>query len=550
MSKAKYVVGVDVGTGSARAGIFSVEDGTRVGMASQPIQMWKPHPDFVEQSSEDVWCAVGFCVRTALSEANISPASIVGIGFDATCSLVALGEDNQPVTVSPTGNDAQNVIVWMDHRATAEAETINRGGYDVLQYVGGAVSPEMEPPKLKWLKTHLPETWSRTRKFFDLTDFLTYTSTGKDVRSLCTNVCKWLYVGKEGRWDKDFYAAEGLEDLFDSGRVGENIRPLGEYIGTLTPDAAAHLGLTTACRVGVGAIDAHAGGLGLLGAVLDRSARAADSAARLETVVALIGGTSNCHMAASRDPIFVPGVWGPYFGAMVPGMWLTEGGQSAAGSLIDWAIQTHPAYPEAKALSEANGETIYEVLNRRVGELTKERGLTDTALLTRDLHVLDYHLGNRSPHADPQARGIIDGLSLDASLDNAALLYLAAIQSVAYGTREIVQAMNTQGYRIDTILATGGGTKNPLWLRQHADATGLKIVLGGESESVLLGAAILGAAASGAYESVTAAMQAMSRAGGKILPNSLVQPYHDAKFAAYQDLYAGQKANRTRMQNF
>ena len=550
MLEAKYVVGVDVGTGSARAGIFSAADGTRVGMASQPIRTWKPQPDFVEQSSEDIWNAVGFCVRTAVAEANISPASVIGIGFDATCSLVALGDNNQPMTVSPTGNDEQNIIVWMDHRATAEAEAINRGGYDVLQYVGGAVSPEMEPPKLKWLKTHLPKTWSRTRKFFDLTDFLTYASTGEDVRSLCTNVCKWLYLGKEGRWDKDFYAAEGLEDLFDHGKVGEKIRPLGERIGTLTAEAAAHFGLTTACQAGVGAIDAHAGGLGLLGAVLDKSGSAADSAALLETVVALIGGTSNCHMAASREPIFVPGVWGPYFGAMVPGMWLTEGGQSAAGSLIDWAIQTHPAYAEIKDLSETNGETIYETLNRRVEELAAERGLTDAALLTRDLHVLDYHLGNRSPHADPQARGVIDGLSLDSSLNNAALLYLATIQSVAYGTREIVRAMNAQGYRIDTILATGGGTKNPLWLRQHADATGLKIVPGGESESVLLGAAILGAAASGVYESVTAAMQTMSRAGETILPNALVQSYHDAKFAVYQDLYALQKANRTRMQNF
>ncbi|MES2464047.1 MAG: FGGY-family carbohydrate kinase, partial [Armatimonadota bacterium] len=497
MTEAQYVVGVDVGTGSARAGVFAVESGKRLGITTQPIQMWKPKPDFVEQSSDDIWEAVGICVRGAMADAGIPADAVVGIGFDATCSLVALGDDDQPVTVSPTGSDAQNVIVWMDHRAAAEAETINRGGYDVLKYVGGGVSPEMEPPKLKWLKANLPDSWNRTRKYFDLTDFLTYASTGADVRSLCTNVCKWLYVGQEGRWDKAFYASEGMEDLFSSGKVGEAIRPLGERIGTLTESAAAHLGLTTACQVGVGAIDAHAGGIGLLGSVLDTSTSEQNTSAFLETVVALIGGTSNCHMAASRGPIFVPGVWGPYFGAMVPNMWLTEGGQSAAGSLIDWAIQTHPAYPAVLEASESAGETIYETLNRRIEEMAKERGLSDSALLTRDIHLLDYHLGNRSPHADPQARGVIDGLALDASIDNAALLYLATVQAVAYGTRDIVEAMNAQGFRIDTILATGGGTKNPLWLQQHADATGLKIVLGGEPESVLLGSAILGAAASG-----------------------------------------------------
>lgn len=549
MSDAKYVVGVDVGTGSARAGVFSAETGARAGIATHPIHLWKPRADFVEQSSDDIWQAVGHCVRKALEEAGIPADSVIGMGFDATCSLVALGDNDKPVTVSPTGSDAQNVIVWMDHRATAEAETINRGGYDVLRYVGGGVSPEMEPPKLKWLKAHLPDTWKRTRKFFDLTDFLTYTSTGQDVRSLCTNVCKWLYMGQEGRWDKEFYAAEGLGDLFTSGRVGEAIRPLGERIGPLTAQAAAHFGLTTGCIVGVGAIDAHAGGIGLLGSVLGPSGPNAE-ADLLETVVALIGGTSNCHMAASRKAIFVPGVWGPYFGAMVPDMWLTEGGQSAAGSLIDWAIQTHPAYPEIAERSDAAGETVYETLNRRIEALAQERGLPDTALLTRDIHVLDYHLGNRSPHGDPQARGIVDGLTLDSSLDDAALLYLATLQAVAYGTRSIVEAMNAQGFRIDTILATGGGTKNPLWLRQHADATGLKIVLGSESESVLLGAAILGAAASGVYASVTAAMQAMSRTGETILPNPALKPYHAAKFAVYQDLYVQQKANRSRMKNF
>lgn len=544
------MVGVDVGTGSARAGVFSVETGERLGVATHPIQMWKPKTDFVEQSSEDIWQAVGLCVREAVAKAGIASGTVIGIGFDATCSLVALGEDDLPVTVSPTGNDAQNVIVWMDHRATAEADAINRGGYEVLQYVGGAVSPEMQPPKLKWLKKHLPGTWDRTRKFFDLTDFLTYASTATESRSLCTSVCKWLYVGQEGRWDKEFYAAEGLEDLFTGGRVGETIRPLGERIGPLTPQAAAHFGLTTDCIVGVGAIDAHAGGIGLLGSVLNPSVSEADAAALLETVVALIGGTSNCHMAASRTPIFVPGVWGPYFGAMVPEMWLTEGGQSAAGSLIDWAVQTHPSHAWISQLAEGSGQTVYEMLNRRIDELAKERGLSYSALLTRDLHVLDYHLGNRSPHADPHARGVIDGLALDNSPDGAALLYLATVQAVAYGTREIVEAMNARGFRIDTILATGGGTKNPLWLQQHADATGLKIVLGGETESVLLGAAILGAAASGAYDSVTSAMQAMSRAGETVLPNPSAKLYHAAKFAVYQELYVLQKANRARMQNF
>lgn len=551
----RYVIGVDVGTGSARAGVFTLE-GERRGMAIEPIQMWRPEAEFVEQSSEDIWRAVGKTAREAVAQAGIAPESVVGIGFDATCSLVVLDERDRPVTVSPTGRDEQNIIVWMDHRATGEADAINAGSHEVLRYVGGKISPEMEPPKLLWLKRHLPETWQRAAKLLDLADFLTYRAAGRDVRSLCTNVCKWAYLGHESRWDRDFYAAIGLEDLPDGRRVIDTIRPMGKDVGPLTPDAARHLGLTTACRVGVGIIDAHAGGLGLLGAAWADAASGADAGgagqedadpAALETVIALIGGTSNCHMAASREPVFVPGVWGPYFGAMVPGLWLTEGGQSAAGALIDYVVQNNAAYPDLAREAGEKDTSVYALLNDRVAALARAQHLDDPAPLTRDLHVLDYHLGNRSPQADPHARGVVDGLSLEQTPEAVARLYLATVQAVAYGTRDIIEAMNGRGFSINKILVTGGGTKNPLFLQQHADATGMPLVLGREPESVLLGAAILGAAASGAYASVIDAMKAMGRGGETISPNPAMRAYHDAKFAVYKELYAEQNRHRQMM---
>jgi D-ribulokinase len=100
-------VGIDVGTGSARAGIFDAR-GKRLGMGVCSIQIFRPEEDFVEQSSEDIWRACGKAVAQALSEAQIGPSEtkrIQGIGFDATCSLVLLDQDDRPVTVSPTGND-------------------------------------------------------------------------------------------------------------------------------------------------------------------------------------------------------------------------------------------------------------------------------------------------------------------------------------------------------------------------------------------------------------------------------------------------------------
>ena len=196
----RAVIGVDVGTGSVRAGVFDLY-GTMLGTASSPILEFNPKPDFYEQSSENIWAETGKVVRQAIAESGLSPNAIIGISFDATCSLVVLNAAGQPLTVSETGETERNIIVWRDHRAIDQVNRINAGGYDVLQYVGGTMSPEQEPPKLLWIKENLPETWQKAGKFFDLADFMVYKATGADRRSLCTNVCKWTYLGHESRWD-------------------------------------------------------------------------------------------------------------------------------------------------------------------------------------------------------------------------------------------------------------------------------------------------------------------------------------------------------------
>jgi FGGY-family pentulose kinase len=543
----RYVLGVDVGTGSARAGLFDLK-GALLASQAVSIQMWTPYPDFAEQSSEDIWRAICTSIRGVLSQASVSPEQVIGISFDATCSLVVLDKENQPLPVNDEGDPQRNIIVWMDHRALAETEAINAGAYEVLKYVGGRLSPEMETPKLKWLKTHLPQTWAHAGKFLDLADFLTYRATGIDARSLCTVVCKWTYLGQEGRWDRDYFRAIGIEDAFDGGKIVDDVRPMGTFLGHLTPQSAAELGLTTQCAVGIGIIDAHAGGLGLLGAIW-KDCEGQDLA-QLETCLALIGGTSSCHMAVSREPRFIDGIWGPYFGAMVPGMWLTEGGQSAAGSAIDQVIQNHANYPNLSQEAQKRRLSVYQLLNEEIERLRLASKLPYSALLTRDLHVLPDFIGNRSPIANPHIRGMIDGLSLDDSITSQALQYYATIQSVAYGTRDIVRAMNASGYRIDTLFVTGGGTKNPLWLQEHADATGLTLILPKEPEAVLLGAAILAATAAQAYPSITAAMQTMSGRGDVVRPNPTTAAYHEAKFGLFRALYTEQARRREVMASF
>lgn len=526
----KYFVGVDVGSGSARAGVFDIV-GMKLAMAVSPIKQFRPKTDFVEQSSSDIWLQVCNVVRHAVAESQVPVKDIVGIGFDATCSLVALDSNDQPVSVSPSLLDNQNVVMWMDHRAINEAKQINRTGDNALKYVGGEVSPEMELPKILWIKKHLPQQYQKITKFFDLADFLVYRSTSKPIRSVCTKSCKWNYLAHENSWAYSLLEQVDLKDIVEEGKVDGPIYDLGTAAGNLTPQAASELGLTVNTVVSTGIIDAHAGGLAIIGN-------------EPESTLAIIGGTSSCHMAATKKEMFVPGVWGPYWGAMLPDYWLLEGGQSAAGSLVDHVIRNSAEYSTLRQRAELEGRTVYQILNEKVEELEAEN-----PHVMMNFHMLGYHHGNRSPRANPTLKGMISGLSLNEGLSELAVHYLAAIQSVAYGTRHIIEAMSQSGHQITQIAMCGGGTKNPLWLREHADITGCDVVLPLEPEAVILGAAMLGATASGTYSNLGDAIKRMANEGERILPNIENARFHEAKYQVFLEMYEDQMKYQSMMKN-
>jgi FGGY-family pentulose kinase len=234
----RVVMVVDVGTGSARAGVLD-PNGRMLGRASRPIALHQPAPDHAEHDSDDIWRAVCAAARAALTQAGVSSDQVVGISFDATCSLVALGPDDRPASVSTTGLDRWNTVVWLDHRAIAEAAACTATGHRVLDFVGGTMSPEMEIPKLMWLKRHLPGQWQRYGRVLDLADFLTWRASGANARSCCTVTCKWTYLAHESPgWQRDFLGTVGLDDLFARAALPPLATPIGASLGPLTAQAS------------------------------------------------------------------------------------------------------------------------------------------------------------------------------------------------------------------------------------------------------------------------------------------------------------------------
>uniref|UniRef100_A0A670XW36 FGGY carbohydrate kinase domain containing n=1 Tax=Pseudonaja textilis TaxID=8673 RepID=A0A670XW36_PSETE len=394
-----YYVGIDVGTSSVRAALVD-QFGTVMAYADHPIQIWAPQPNYYEQSSDDIWAAC--CIVTKKITQGINISQIRGLGFDATCSLVVLDSHFHPLAVNSEGEHKRNIIMWMDHRAANQVTRINETQHNVLSFVGGAMSVEMQPPKLLWMKE------------------------------------------------------------------------------------------------------------------------------------------------VSKSPIFVSGVWGPYYSAMVPGLWLNEGGQSVTGKLLEHIVQGHAAFPELQTKSEARAQSIYTYLN---GHLDLIKKSLPVGLLTVDLHVWpDFH-GNRSPLADLTLKGMVVGLTLSQSLDDLALIYLATVQAIALGARHIVETMQVAGHHINTLFMCGGLSKNPLFVQMHADIIGMPVVLAQEVESVLMGAAILGACASKDFASLQDAMEKMEKIGRIVLPNHKDKRFYDKKYQVFLKLVEDQRKYKSIMLN-
>lgn len=515
-----FIVAVDVGTASVRAGILD-RTGRILAHAEHPIRMNRPRPDHAEHDSQDIWAGVCHAVRAARQEADIPPEAVAAIGFDATCSIVVRGRKGEQITASTGGEPCWDTIAWLDHRAAAEARRCTATGHEVVSHSGGTISPEMATPKLAWLKSHLPESWEDAAYFFDLADFLTWKASGSTERSLCTLGCKWAYLAhRDDPWPQDYLDAVGIGDMPERGSLPDAALPVGADLGPLTREAAAALGLTPSCRVATGLIDAHAGALAVLGPY-------ADDPQDLSRRAALVAGTSSCVTILTRSPIRIDGIWGPYLGAALPGLWLSEGGQSVSGGLLDHIIATHGAGRHAD-------RTTHDRICARIAELQSSEG---TALAERMHIVPDFH-GNRSPAGDADALGVISGLALDPSFDGLCRLYWRVAVSLALGIRQVVETMNAAGHRVDTLHLAGGHARSPLLTRLYADATGKDVVTSNTPSAMLLGTAMAASTAAGWHSKLVDACRAFRQDATHTRPDPAAFAQYERDYRIFERMQA------------
>ncbi|KAI9844273.1 MAG: hypothetical protein M1837_005683 [Sclerophora amabilis] len=540
-----HYIGIDVGTGSARACIID-HTGDIKGLASENIGLWQPQQGYYEQSTNDIWRCICICVQRALNQHSIEPSTIRGIAFDATCSLAVFAHDtDEPVSVTgPNFDNDHNIVLWLDHRPEKETLKINATEHNLLRYVGGKMSIEMEIPKVLWLKNNMsPELFARC-KFYDLADALTHLATGNETRSFNSTVCKQGYVpvGVDGSvkgWQEDFLTEIGLQELCEDnfkrmgGVDGVNGKYLsaGELVGTLSESAASALGLPSGVAVGSGVIDAYAGWVGTVGAKVSlgdeelAAGVAHNDKSQAFSRLAAVAGTSTCHIAMSPDAVFVKGVWGPYKDVLIPGYWMAEGGQSATGELLKHVLETHPAFQETSSMAETFNTNVYDYLNQHLREMTQKEKAPAVSWLGRHFFFYGDLFGNRSPIADPRMTGSVIGLSSDRSMDGLALYYYATMEFIALQTRQIIETMNESGHQISSIFMSGSQCQNDILMNLMATACDMPVLIPRYVHAAVAhGAAMLGAKAAtadknGITEELWSIMDRMSKPGKTVAPS-------------------------------
>lgn len=331
----------------------------------------------------------------------------------------------------------------------------------------------------------------------------------------------------------------------------------GELVGTLSEKAGSELGLPAGIAVGSGVIDAYAGWVGTVGAKVHLGPEQLTSGAKNDVAqafsrLAAVAGTSTCHLAMSKEPVFVDGVWGPYRDVLLPNFWMAEGGQSATGELLKHVIETHPACNEAMSMAESFNTSIYDYMNSHLEEMAEKVNAPSISYLGRHFFFYGDLWGNRSPIADPSMTGSVIGLSSDKSMDGLALYYYGTMEFIAMQTRQIIETMNKAGHAITSIFMSGSQCQNKILMELMATTCAMPVLIPRYVHAAVVhGAAMLGAKAAsadkeGKTEELWSIMDRMSKPGRVVRPgkSEAEKRLLDAKYRVFLEQCSTQQAYR------
>lgn len=530
---AKYAIGIDFGTLSARALVAEIGTGMELSTATMdyphavmdaalPTDEKLPAGWALQHPADYIEC-LKCVVPAALQKSGVNPEDVVGVGVDFTAStLIPVDAAGTPLCLKPEfmRNPHAWVKLWKHHGAQAEAGEMTRvaveRGEGFLNRYGGKISAEWMFPKIWEILRHAPEVYRAADRFVEAGDWLVSCLTGREARSAAIAGYKALWSRADGYPSREYLRAldPGLESALEK-LPGELWDP-GARAGELSPAGAALTGLSPGTAVAAAHIDAH----------VSMPATGCVEAGRM----LMIMGTSTCDIMLASEARPVPGMCGAVAGGVVPGLIGFEAGQSAVGDGFNWFVEN--CVPEKDALeARRRGMDLHALLTERAALLRPgESGLL----------ALDWLNGNRSVLVDASLSGLILGLNLSTKPEE---IYRALIEGTAFGARTILETFEESGVPVGALAACGGiAKKNPFLMQTYADILGREIQVARSAQAPALGAAMFGAVAAGAERGGYATIAQAAREMGGVedaayRPDAGRARVYDALFAEYKKLH-------------
>ncbi|MGD9721348.1 MAG: xylulokinase [Pirellulales bacterium] len=491
-------LGIDIGTSGTKTLAINPR-GKILAEATSLYPSHHPKPLWSEQDPEDWWQATVKTVRAVVKQAKLKPADVKAIGLS--------GQMHGSVFLDKQHRVIRPAILWNDQRTAAECDEMERaagGRPELIRMVANPALTGFTAPKILWLRNHEPRHFAKTVKVLLPKDDVRRRMTGEMATDVSDASGMLLLDVAQRDWSLELLGKLQLDrsllaDCYESE----------QSTGTLTKDAAKTLGLSTDCIVVGGAGDCAAGAVG--NGIVSRGT--------LSTSI----GTSGI-MFVHSDSVEVDPLGRLHtFCHAVHGKWHMMGVSLSGGGCLQW-FRNRLCQAEIAAAKKTKIDP-YQILTEEAAQIPAG---------SEGLFFLPYLAGERTPHADPDARACFVGLTLAHARGH---MVRAIMEGVSYAMRDSLAIIRELGVPVRQIRASGGGSKSPLWRQIQADVFGQKVVTINAEEGPAYGVALLAAVGAGAFKNVEEACAATIRVVKETRPNAKAQKHHDAAFDIYQALY-------------
>jgi xylulokinase len=495
-------LGIDIGTSGTKT-IAINPAGKVLAQASATYLCHHPRPLWSEQDPQSWWDATGETVRSVIHQAKLKPADVRGIGLS--------GQMHGSVFLDKAGKVLRPALLWNDQRTAAECAEIERaagGRAKLLKMVANPALTGFQAPKVLWLRNHEPKKFDKLATVLLPKDDVRRRLTGELATEVSDASGTLLLDVVKRAWSKPLLTKLGLDAALLPRCVESE-----DVTGKLTHEAAELLGLTTDCVVVGGAGDCAAGAIG--------------NGVVRSGVVSTSLGTSGVVFAFADTPEVDPKGRVHTFCHAVRGKWHQMGVTLTAAGALGWFAET--LCHSDRAAAKAAGKSVYDAL-------TAEAAATPVG--AEGLFFLPYLAGERTPHADPTARGAFVGLTLK---HNRGAMVRAVMEGVTYALRDSLDILRELGVPVKQVRATGGGARSAFWRQMQADALGASVHAMAADEGPAMGVALLAAVGCGEFKSIAEACDATIRTTSQSKPDAKARKSYDAGVVTYRALYRALK---------